>query len=341
MAGLPERSSPQATPPAAWPTRNARSAVSLKRKPSGRFRLDLTQFGARCLARYPGFPHELSTGPSLAGMTLRGVAQRFAQDLQRGLEALQVLTNAEQLEAELAAVRADTHAEVSRAEQRVAGEQRARLEASEAAEDALQAAEDARARAEAAEAQAAQAIDEARGAREQVEQAQRPSARAGPDRARTARGGPARARGEAERERDAASAEAERAIERSGAAERVARAAGERSEAADARAGRAEQRVAGEQRARKDRAGFERDLERLRQDFEARLAAQQERTHARERAQAALDADRELLAQLESQLKDSQKRLAAAEKARDAAIAAVEQAARGRTPRRRPGASGE
>ena len=46
----------------------------------------------------------------------------------------------------------------------------------------------------------------------------------------------------------------------------------------------------------------------------------------------------ELRAQLDSQLKDSQKRLAAAEKARDAAIAAVEQAARGRTPRRGPNA---
>lgn len=61
---------------------------------------------------------------------------------------------------------------------------------------------------------------------------------------------------------------------------------------------------------------------------------------ARERAQAALDAERELRAQLDGQLKDSQKRLAAAEKARDAAIAALEQAARGRTPRRGPGAGG-
>jgi hypothetical protein len=56
-------------------------------------------------------------------------------------------------------------------------------------------------------------------------------------------------------------------------------------------------------------------------------------------AGGALDADRELRAQLDSQLKDSQKRLAAAEKARDAAIAAVEQAARGRPPRRGPGPS--
>ena len=49
---------------------------------------------------------------------------------------------------------------------------------------------------------------------------------------------------------------------------------------------------------------------------------------------------RELRAQLDSQLNDSQKRLTAAEKARDAAIAAVEQAARGRTPRRGPSAGG-
>ena len=105
------------------------------------------------------------------------------------------------------------------------------------------------------------------------------------------------ARAEAERAREAASAEAERAIERSEAAEHAARAAAERSEAADARADRAEQRTDRvEERARKDRAGFEHDLERLRQDFEARLAAQQERAQtanvARERAQAALDADR-------------------------------------------------
>ena len=97
-------------------------------------------------------------------------------------------------------------------------------------------------------------------------------------------------------------------------------------------------------RARKDRAGVERDLDRLRQDLDARLAAQHERAQtadvARERAQAALDADRELRAQLDSQLKDTQKRLTAAEKARDAAIATVEQAARGRTPRREPGTSG-
>jgi hypothetical protein len=91
---------------------------------------------------------------SLAAMTLRGVAQRFAEDLQRGLDALQVLTDVEQLEAELASVHADTHAEVSRAEQRAATEQRARIEASEAAEDALAATEEARARADAAQAQA-------------------------------------------------------------------------------------------------------------------------------------------------------------------------------------------
>src|SRR3954467_4332651 len=42
---------------------------------------------------------------SLAAMTLRGVAQRFAQDLERALEALHALTSAEQLEAELAAIR--------------------------------------------------------------------------------------------------------------------------------------------------------------------------------------------------------------------------------------------
>src|SRR4051794_33409490 len=151
---------------------------------------------------------------SLAAMTLRGVAQRFAQDLERALEALHALTNAEQLEAELAAIRADTHAEVSRAEQRVAGEQRARLEASEAAEDALQAAEDARARADAAETQAAQAIDDARGARAQADQAQR--------------------------ERDDALALAEAAHARAAAAERRAEQAASAAAATEQRAADAE-----------------------------------------------------------------------------------------------------
>jgi hypothetical protein len=110
---------------------------------------------------------------SLAAMTLRGVAQRFAEDLQRGLDALQVLTDVEQLEAELASVRADTHAEVSRAEQRAATEQRARIEASEAAEDALAATEEARARADASQAQADAALEHARSSSHDAEQARR------------------------------------------------------------------------------------------------------------------------------------------------------------------------
>ena len=50
-----------------------------------------------------------------------------------------------------------------------------------------------------------------------------------------------------------------------------------------------------------------------------------------------LELEREWRAQLDSQLKDTQKRLAAAEKARDVAIATVEQAASSRSSRsRRP-----
>jgi len=52
---------------------------------------------------------------SLAGATLRAVAVRLVADLERTRDALGVLTDTEQLEAELAAVRADTQAEISHA----------------------------------------------------------------------------------------------------------------------------------------------------------------------------------------------------------------------------------
>jgi hypothetical protein len=52
---------------------------------------------------------------SLAGATLRAVAARLTADLERTRDALGVLTDTEQLEAELAAVRADTQPEVSHA----------------------------------------------------------------------------------------------------------------------------------------------------------------------------------------------------------------------------------
>src|SRR5439155_26674639 len=54
---------------------------------------------------------------SLAGATLRAVAARLVGDLERTRDALTVLTDSEQLEAELAAVRADTQAEISHAAQ--------------------------------------------------------------------------------------------------------------------------------------------------------------------------------------------------------------------------------
>jgi hypothetical protein len=76
---------------------------------------------------------------SLAGATLRAVAARLVADLERTRDALDVLTDTEQLEAELAAVRADTQAEVSHAAQHEAVARRERMEADEAADQALRA----------------------------------------------------------------------------------------------------------------------------------------------------------------------------------------------------------
>ena len=87
---------------------------------------------------------------SLAAMSLRALAsklsgdlQRTSADLERTREVIGVLTDTEQLEAELAAVRADTQAEVSHAAQQQAATRRERMEADEAAEAALRAAEEA------------------------------------------------------------------------------------------------------------------------------------------------------------------------------------------------------
>jgi hypothetical protein len=76
-------------------------------------------------------------------------------------------------------------------------------------------------------------------------------------------------------------------------------------------------------------------------ELERELAEQRDARQAAElehgRAQAMLDAEQRLRAQLEKDLAAAQKRLEAAEKARDIAIATLEQAAtRGTTPRRKP-----
>jgi hypothetical protein len=119
---------------------------------------------------------------SLAGATLRAVAARLIADLERTRDALSVLTDTEQLEAELAAVRADTQAEVAHAAQHEAAARRERMEADEAAESALRAAAEAEERARAASeradgAMAAQAAAEASATRS-GEQAQEAVARA-------------------------------------------------------------------------------------------------------------------------------------------------------------------
>jgi hypothetical protein len=76
-------------------------------------------------------------------------------------------------------------------------------------------------------------------------------------------------------------------------------------------------------------------------ELERELAEQRDARQAAElehgRAQAMLDAEQRLRAQLEKDLAAAQKRLEAAERARDTAIATLEQAAtRGTTPRPKP-----
>jgi hypothetical protein len=77
---------------------------------------------------------------SLAIASIGQLAKRHGDDMARTRELLAVLTDSEQLEAELAAVRADAQAEVSSAAQLQAAARRERLEADEAAEAALAAA---------------------------------------------------------------------------------------------------------------------------------------------------------------------------------------------------------
>ena len=110
---------------------------------------------------------------SLAGATLRSVAARLIGDLERTRDALGVLTDTEQLEAELAAVRADTQAEVTHAAQHEAAARRERMEADEAAESALRAAADADERARVASEQGQEAEARARDAQARAEEADR------------------------------------------------------------------------------------------------------------------------------------------------------------------------
>ncbi|MDQ2761084.1 MAG: hypothetical protein M3Y17_11830, partial [Actinomycetota bacterium] len=104
----------------------------------------------------------------------------------------------------------------------------------------------------------------------------------------------------------------------------------QRAGQADARAQAAVERV--------DRVEAQARLERL--ELERELGVQRDVRQAAElehgRAQAALEGERQLRARLEHELADAGKRLQSAEKARDAAIASVEQAAtRGTPPRRK------
>ena len=120
---------------------------------------------------------------SIAGASLRSVAVRLAGDLERTREAIALLTNSEALEAELAAVRADTQAEVSHAAQQEAIAHRERMQADDAAEAALKAAQQAHGREQAALA------------REQTAE----NVRARPTRAQRRRSAPLRTRSRAPR----------------------------------------------------------------------------------------------------------------------------------------------
>ncbi len=308
---------------------------------------------------------------SIAGASLRSVAVRLAADLERTREAIALLTDSEQLEAELAAVRADTQAEVSHAAQQEAIARRERMQADDAAEAALRAAEDASGREHEALAREQAAEARAREAEARSEQAQRAAqdaiaqaqaATAAQAAAEAAAAQTAAAAAHAERTAEEALRQRDLALERAGSAERErdqaltaasdaqrTQAQAERdSEQARSEALRAEQQAAGaERRAQQADERAQTAIERAdrveqqarseRDELRAELAHQRDHRQASElahaRAQAALDAEQLIRAQLQSDLQAAGKRLEATERARDAAIASLETAAtRGSTP---------
>jgi colicin import membrane protein len=202
------------------PEHNAQSAFRERRRRAGAGELDGSEGAEQGRGDRP---------VSLAGATLRAVAARLVADLERTRDALGVLTDTEQLEAELAAVRADTQAEVSHAAQHEAAARRERMEADEAAESALRA--------------AAEAEERARAASEREREAE-------------ARGGDAQVRAEeAERAAQDALARADAAAAAQSAAEVAATRAGEQAQEALARAELAEKDRAAELARARCRAG--------------------------------------------------------------------------------------
>ena len=154
---FPECDRPVAPPPATGgrsrycddPEHNATTAFRARRAP-GR-----------------GGPESGDRPASVAGATLRETVVRLGQMLtefqslsQQAAEHLQVATNPEQVQAELAAVRAEALQAVAAAQGELAAEQQARLTADEAAEAASSEAQAARQLAEAAEARAREAQDQ-------------------------------------------------------------------------------------------------------------------------------------------------------------------------------------
>lgn len=97
-----------------------------------------------------GEPSGTERPVSLAAASLRALIGRLSADLERTRQVIVALSDTEQLEAELAAVRADARADGARAAQPEAAARRERIEADEAAETALRAAEQAEQRAQAA-----------------------------------------------------------------------------------------------------------------------------------------------------------------------------------------------
>jgi hypothetical protein len=197
--------------------------------------------------------------------------ERLAGDLQRTREATGVLVDAEQLEAELAAVRADTLAEVSRAAQLEAAARRERLEADDTADAALA---------------AAAASESARIAGERDHDAEA--------RARAA----LVAAGDARRAASDALARAEAAAAAQAAAEGITGAGGERAQEALARAAQAHdgppQRSPGQEaelargealeqarRADGDRSAAEQDAQQARKETSALSSSPRRRSAAR------------------------------------------------------------
>ena len=236
-----------------------------------------------------GEPGTGERSASLAGATLRENVERLGQVLaefralsQQAAEHLQVATNPEVIQAEMAAVRAEALQAVATAQGELADERQARLTADEAAEAAQADAETARADASSARAELREGIIK----HEEARQAIRQEADQAIEQARREAAGQVSA-ATADRDAAVAAAEADKTAAIAAAGERADRAAAEAREAIDRARAEAEALV---RSAETDR---DQAREQTAQHQEAARAAGQRAAAAEARADATrADADR-------------------------------------------------